>query len=128
MNWQQRRICIPLLFGLGGTAGGLILQGLNPYFPALPAPYSGYFVGWWLAALAGYFLLSPHGSLPMNFTERAKHCLRFGLAGTVAAVLFHFLRPQAIEPSLVLIMTVWWTCGILAILVFPYITPDKPSD
>lgn len=64
----------------------------------------------------------------MNFTDRVKHCFSFGLAGTVGAVLFHYLLPHLTEPSLVLFVTVWWTCGILAILVFPYITPDKPSE
>ena len=62
MNWKQHRILFPLLFGLGGTAVGLILQGLHPYFPALPAPYPGYFVGWWLAALVGYLLLPASGA------------------------------------------------------------------
>lgn len=62
MNWQQHRIRFPLLFGLGGTAVGLVLKGLHPYFPTLPVPYSWFFVTWWLAALVGYLLLPTNGA------------------------------------------------------------------
>ncbi|MFN8493744.1 MAG: hypothetical protein U0350_39445 [Caldilineaceae bacterium] len=60
----------------------------------------------------------------MSFKDRVEHCLSFGLAGTVGFALLHYLLPRSTEPSLVLFVRVWWTCGVLAILVFPYITPQ----
>lgn len=57
MGRYKHRIVSFLLFGIGGTLGGIIINAIPSTLPHLGVPF---FLGWWVAAALGSALL-PRG-------------------------------------------------------------------